>query len=86
MLSDVKRELTSSLGILDKAEGVAQRAVYITDPDNIIRFVMVTDLNVGRNPKETLRILDALQSDELCACNRPTGGDTIDVSAMAVAA
>ena len=79
MLADVKRELTTDLGILDKAEGVAQRAVYIVDPDNIIRFCMVTDLNVGRNPKEVLRVLDALQTDELCPCNWKKGDETIDV-------
>jgi peroxiredoxin (alkyl hydroperoxide reductase subunit C) len=38
MLADVKRELTTRLGILDKSEGVAQRAVYVVDPDNIVRF------------------------------------------------
>ena len=66
MLSDIKRELTQALGILDENEGVAQRATFIIDPQGIIRFVMVTDLNVGRNPKEVLRVLDALQTDELC--------------------
>jgi peroxiredoxin (alkyl hydroperoxide reductase subunit C) len=54
MLADVKRELTSALGIVDPAEGVAQRATYIVDPEGIIRFVMVTDLSVGRNGEETL--------------------------------
>ena len=83
LLADVKRELSTGLGILDKNAGVSQRATFIVDPDDIIRFVMVTDLNVGRNPKETLRILDALQSDELCPCNRPVGGDNIDTSAIA---
>jgi alkyl hydroperoxide reductase subunit AhpC len=79
MLADVKRELTGALGIIDEAEGVAQRAVYIVDPDGIIRFVMVTDLNVGRNPKEVLRVLDALQTDELCPCNWKKGEETIDL-------
>lgn len=69
MLADSKRELTTGLGILDRKAGVAQRATFIVDPEGIIRFVMVTDLNVGRNPKEVLRILDALQTDELCPCN-----------------
>lgn len=77
MLSDLKRELTHSLGILDEAEGVAQRATYIVDPNNIIRFVMVTDLNVGRNTKEVLRVLDALQTDELCPCNWQKGDKTL---------
>jgi peroxiredoxin (alkyl hydroperoxide reductase subunit C) len=77
MLADVKRELSSALGILDNEEGVSQRATFIIDPNNIIRFVMVTDLNVGRNPKEVLRVLDALQSDELCPCNWQKGEKTL---------
>ncbi|MBA2649959.1 MAG: peroxiredoxin [Legionella sp.] len=77
MLADVKRDLSHALGILDKEEGVAQRATFIIDPNRIIRFVMVTDLNVGRNPKEVLRVLDALQTDELCPCNWQKGENTL---------
>ncbi len=77
MLADIKRELATSLGILDEAEGVAQRATFIVDPDGIIRFVYVTDLSVGRNPKEVLRVLDGLQTDELCPCNWEKGAETI---------
>lgn len=80
MLADVKRELTSALGILDKNEGVAQRATFIVDPDGIIRFVYVTDLSVGRNPQEVLRVLDALQTDELCPCNWNKGEETLKVA------
>lgn len=80
MLADVKRELTTALGILDPAEGVAQRATYIVDPHGIIRFTMVTDLSVGRNVKEVLRVLDALQTDELCPCNWQKGQDTLNVA------
>lgn len=79
MLADVKRELSEALGILDKNAGVAQRATFIVDPDGIVRFSMVTDLNVGRNPKEVLRVLDALQTDELCPCNWSKGDKTIDL-------
>lgn len=79
MLSDIKRHLSDALGILDKNEGVAQRATFIVDPQGTIRFVMVTDLNVGRNPNEVLRILDALQTDELCPCNWKKGEKTLDV-------
>lgn len=79
MLSDIKRELSTQLGILDENEGVSQRATYIVDPDGIIRFVYVTDLSVGRNPKEVLRVLDGLQTDELCPCNWEKGKETIKV-------
>jgi len=77
MLADIKRELSNALGILDKNEGVAMRATYIVDPDNIIRFASVTDLNVGRNTQEVLRVLDALQTDELCPCNWQKGQDVL---------
>ena len=77
MLSDIKRELTSALGVLDAEAGVAQRATYIVDPQGVIRFAYVTDLSVGRNPQEVLRVLDALQTDELCPCNWKKGEDTL---------
>ena len=80
MLADVKRELTTELGILDPEEGVAQRATYIVDPEGIIRFTMVTDLSVGRNVKEVLRVLDALQTDELCPCNWQKGDAPLKVA------
>jgi peroxiredoxin (alkyl hydroperoxide reductase subunit C) len=77
MLADIKRELTSALGVLDKNEGVAQRATFLVDPNGVIRFVYVTDLSVGRNPQEVLRVLDALQTDELCPCNWKQGEETL---------
>ena len=77
MLADIKRELTGALGILDPQAGVAQRATYIVDPHGVIRFVYVTDMNVGRSPDEVLRVLDALQTDELCPCNWQKGEDTL---------
>jgi lipoyl-dependent peroxiredoxin subunit C len=77
MLADLKRELSQSLGILDKTEGVCLRATFIVDPEGIIRFVSVNDLSVGRNPQEVLRVLDALQTDELCPCNWQKGDDVL---------
>jgi peroxiredoxin (alkyl hydroperoxide reductase subunit C) len=79
MLSDQKRELISALGVVDLKVGVAQRAAFIVDPENVIRFVYVTDSSVGRNPQEVLRVLDALQTDELCPCNWHKGEETIHV-------
>ncbi len=76
MLSDLRRDLSTQLGILDD-EGVAMRATFIVDPHGIIRFASVTDMNVGRNVREVLRVLDALQTDELCPCNWQPGEDTL---------
>lgn len=77
VLSDIKRELSEALGILDPREGVSQRATFILDPDDTIRFVSVTDLSVGRNSEEVLRVLDALQSGGLCPVNWKKGDKTL---------
>jgi len=58
-------------------DGVAYRYTFIVDPHNVIQHVYATNLKVGRNPKDTLRVLDALQTDELCPCNREVGGDVL---------
>jgi len=76
-LADIKKELATALGVLDKEEGVAKRATFVVDPAGIIRFVDVTDMSVGRNPQEVLRVLDALQNDALCPCNWKKGEETI---------
>jgi peroxiredoxin (alkyl hydroperoxide reductase subunit C) len=77
MLADTKRELAGALGVLHKQDGVPLRATFIVDPAGIIRHVSVNDLSVGRNVDETLRTLDALQTDELCPCNWQKGQPTL---------
>jgi alkyl hydroperoxide reductase subunit AhpC len=77
MLADTKRELSQALGILHKQDGVALRATFIVDPEGVIRFASVNDLSVGRNVDEVLRVLDALQTDELCPCNWKKGEPTL---------
>jgi alkyl hydroperoxide reductase subunit AhpC len=79
MLADTKRELSEALGVLHKTDGVALRATFIVDPEGVIRHVSVNDLSVGRNVDETLRVLDALQTDELCPCNWKKGEATLEV-------
>ena len=74
---DTTGSLVDQLGVRDKNEGVALRATFIVDPDNTIQHVSVNNLNVGRNPEEVLRLLDGLQTDELCPCNRTLGGATL---------
>ncbi len=80
MLADTAKRLTTALGILDAEEGVAKRATFLVDPEGIIRFAYVTDGSVGRNPQEVLRVLDALQTDELCPCNWKQGEETLKVA------
>ena len=80
MFADVARDelsLAGQLGIFYGPAGAALRATFIVDPENVIQHVTVNNLDVGRSPDETLRILDALQTGELCPCSRPIGGDTL---------
>jgi len=80
MLADTKRELSQALGVLHREEGVALRATFIVDPEGTIRWVSVNDLSVGRNVDEVLRVLDALQTDELCPCNWRRGDPTLEAA------
>ncbi|WP_406279870.1 peroxiredoxin [Nocardia sp. NBC_00881] len=84
LLSDLKRELATATGVLN-SDGVADRATFIVDPNNEIQFVSVTAGSVGRNVDEVLRVLDALQSDELCACNWKKGDPTINAGELLAA-
>ncbi len=79
MLADTNKSLAEELGILEANEKVAYRATYIVDPDGIVRWVGVNDLSVGRNIDEVIRVLDALQTDELCPCNWEKGQETLKV-------
>lgn len=79
MLADYKKDLSEALGILHPVEKAPLRATYIVDPEGIIRWVSVNDLSVGRNVKEVIRTLDALQTDELCPCNWEKGKETLKV-------
>ncbi len=76
-VADTNGSLIDGLGVRERNAGVALRATFIVDPDNVIQHVTVNNLNVGRSPQETLRVLDGLQTDELCPCNRPVGGETL---------
>lgn len=69
--------LAQGLGVLHPVEGVALRATIIVDPQGVVRFAAANDLSVGRNVDEILRVLDGLQTDELCACNWKKGDETL---------
>lgn len=78
--ADTNGSLVDGLGVRSP-DGVAYRATFIVDPEGVIQHVYVTNLDVGRNPQDTLRVLDALQTGELCPCNREVGGSTLKVAA-----
>ena len=77
--ADSNGSLTDGFGVRSPS-GVAYRYTFIVDPDNVIQHIYATNLSVGRAPKDTLRVLDALQTDELCPCNREVGGDVLEAA------
>lgn len=80
-IADNKKELANALGIVHDEAGVALRATFIVDPHNVIQHVTVNGLNQGRNPAEAIRVLDALQTDELCPCNWQQGEEVLKPAA-----
>lgn len=76
--ADTNGSLIDQLGVRHKTDGVALRATFIIDPDNTIQHISVNNLNVGRNPDEILRILDAIQTESLCGSNRALGGPVLE--------
>lgn len=74
------QKLAADLGILHPEEHVCLRATYVVDPHGIIQWVGVYPLSVGRSSAEVLRVLDAVQSDELCPCNWQKGQEHLKVA------
>ena len=73
------QRLAGDLGILDRTENVCLRATFIVNPEGYIEWASANSLSVGRNVDEVLRVLDALQSGELCPCNWRHGEETLSV-------
>lgn len=71
--ADTGLRLSHRLGIVDNVEGVALRATFIVDTDNVIRSITVNDLDTGRNVDETIRTLTALRSGGLTGCSWQPG-------------
>lgn len=77
LFADVTKKMATEYGVLIPEKGVALRGTFIIDPNGDLRWISIHDLGVGRNVDEVLRVIDALQTDELCPCNWKKGEDTI---------
>lgn len=73
LASDITKEVSRAYGVLVEEEGVALRGLFLIDPEGIVRYQVVHDNNIGRNVDETLRVLEALQSGNLCGANWTPG-------------
>lgn len=77
LLSDMTKQVSADYGVLIEEQGIALRGTFIIDPEGILRHITVNDLPVGRDVKETIRVLHALQSGELCPIGWKKGDDTL---------
>ena len=77
LLSDITKDVSFEYEVLIEDQGIAQRGTFIIDPEGIIRWIVVSDLNVGRSVEETIRVLKALQTGELCPVEWEAGEETL---------
>jgi len=76
VVADAAHELARAYGVL-RDDGAAERATFVIDPEGLVRHASVTDVNVGRSAEETLRVVQALQTGELCPANWRPGQATL---------
>lgn len=77
LISDNNHQISQDYGILIEEEGITHRATCIIDPDGVLQYYLVNSNNVGRSVKETLRVLKALQTGDLCPVDWEEGGETL---------
>ncbi len=75
--SDLTKSVSRDYGILIEEEGIALRGLFIIDPEGVVRYSVIHDLNVGRSVDETIRVLQALQSGGLCPIDWQPGQETL---------
>jgi alkyl hydroperoxide reductase subunit AhpC len=66
-----------SYGVLIEDKGISLRGAFIIDPEGMLRYQVVHDLNIGRSVDEILRVLKALQTGELCPVEWRPGKSTL---------
>jgi len=81
LASDQTRETSRAYGVLIENQGIALRGLFVIDPEGILRYAVVHDLNVGRSAEETLRVIQALQTGGLCQAEWKPGQKTLSAGA-----
>lgn len=77
LASDMTQKVAKDYGVLIEEEGIALRGLFIIDPEGVLRYSVVHDLNVGRSVDETLRVLQGLKSGGLCPLDWKPGEETL---------
>lgn len=79
ILADTGHALSREFDVLIEDAGIALRGTFLIDPEGILRYQVVSALNIGRSVKETLRVLAALQTGGLCPVDWQPGQETLKV-------
>ena len=66
ILADTSHNLARDYEVLNEANGEAERGTFIIDPEGMMRYIVISDSNVGRSVEETMRVVKALQTGGLC--------------------
>lgn len=77
LASDITGEVSKKYGVLLEDQGIALRGLFIIDPEGVLKYQVVHDLNLGRSVDETLRVIQGLQTGGLCAAEWKPGDDTL---------
>ena len=80
LASDITKSVARDYGVLIEEQGVALRGLFVIDPEGVLRYAVVHDLNVGRSADETLRVIQALQTGGLCQADWRPGQETLKVA------
>lgn len=77
MISDVTKKIQRLYGVEHPSLGIALRSSFLVDSQGIVRHQSVNDLSIGRNVKDILRTIDAMQFHEkygdVCPANWSKG-------------
>jgi len=79
LASDITKRVASDYGVLIDDKGIALRGLFVIDPEGILRYAVIHDLNIGRSAEETLRVIQALQTGGLCQAEWRPGQETLKV-------
>ncbi|MFH1712386.1 MAG: peroxiredoxin [Patescibacteria group bacterium] len=77
VIADTTQEIARSYGVLNEDDGSAERGLFVIDPEGMIRYIVVSSGSVGRSVEETLRVLKAVQSGDLCPVEWHAGDATL---------
>ena len=77
VIADTTHRLAKDYQVYNEDEGLAERGLFIIDDSGVVRYALVSSGSVGRSVKETLRVVEALQSGELCPMEWEPGQETL---------